>query len=197
MSEGAQNMEYLFCCGQRPLNEGCGCSLKTATQIISFVGIIFALPMILGALTMDWKEYNEIPIIFAVYKGAGCIAPILMFVGSSKMDFGISYIGYFLHTIYVYGLIIFMIFIGIFWGLLVLPAIIVAPPFLIFFLTYYVFCIGYLGILLYFNDIYFSFTKYLGLGEVRYCVHKPGENIIYPQIVIQPQPITQHLIVGP
>ena len=90
-----------------------------------------------------------------------------------------------------------MIFIGIFWGVFILPAIILAPPFLIFFLTYYIFCIGYLGIHFYFNDIYFSFTKYLGLGEVRYLVHKQGYNIIYNQNVVQPEPIIQHLIVDP
>ena len=180
MAETASRMEYLFCLGKRPTTNGCGCNLKCATQVISFLGLLMSIPVMIAILNMDWKDYGQIPIIFAIYKGSGCLAPLLMFIGTLKMDFGICYVGYIMHTIYVYGLIIFLIFIGLFWGLLILPAVIVSPNFAAFFIVYYMLSFCYLGILLYFNGIYFSFTKLLGQGEMRLCIHKNAE-IIYSQ----------------
>jgi len=180
MTETAYRMEYLFCCFKRPITNGCDCNLKSATQMISFLGILISIPVIVAVLQMNWKEYQEVPIIFAIYKSSGLLAPILMFIGSMKMDFGICYIGYIMHTIYVYGLLIFFVFIGLFWGLLILPAVIVSPPVGLFLIFYFMFCFGYLGILLYFNDIYFSYTKFLGQGEVRVTYSK-NPTFIMPQ----------------
>lgn len=180
MSETAFNMEYLFCCGKRTLNSGCGCNLKTSTQMISFLGLIMSIPLMIGIMTMNWKDYEEVPIIFLVYEVSGCLAPLLMFIGSIKMSFGVSYVGYIMHSIYIYGLIIFSIFIGVFWGILVLPTIITTPPMAVFFIFYFLFWIGYVSVLLYFNQIYFSFTKFLGQGDIRKCMYcEPA--LIYPQ----------------
>ena len=181
MNQTAIAMEYLFCCGQRIYGSGFGCNLKTATQIISFMGILISLPVIIGIFTVKWDNYEEVPIIFAIYKGIGAFAPILMFFGSLKMDFSISYIGYVLHTIYVYGLIIFLVFLGIFWSILILPVIIISPPYFLFYTFYSLFCFLYLSILMYFNRIYFSFTKLLGMGQVRLCIHNLRDSDFYFQ----------------
>src|SRR5690349_3867199 len=147
MADTAYRMEYLFCLGQRTLRSGCGCNLKTATMVISFLGLIMSIPLMVGIMTMNWKEYREVPIIFLIYEVSGCLAPLLLFIGSLKMSFGTCYVGYIMHSIYIYGLIIFSIFIGIFWGVAVLPTIIVNPPLAFFFIFYFIFWIGYVGIL--------------------------------------------------
>ncbi len=181
----AYEMEYLFCCGKRAIRTGCGCNLKTSTQIISFLGILITLPLMLGIFTMNWKEYSEVPIIFLVYEISGCTAPLLMFIGSLKMSFGICYVGYIMHSIYIYGLILFCIFIGLFWGIIILPVIIINPPFFVFYVFYFLFWIGYILILSYFNNVYFSFTKYIGLGEMVSCVQCENEFVnAQPKVIL-------------
>jgi hypothetical protein len=137
MSEIASKMQYLFCFGKQTSKSGLGYNLKTCTQMISLLGVIMSIPIMLVMLSMNWKEYKEVPTIFVVYEICGNFSPLLMLIGSTNLSFDLCYIGYILHSIYTYGLIIFSVFIGLFWGIVILPAIIINPPFIIFYFLYF------------------------------------------------------------
>jgi hypothetical protein len=172
MSESANHMRYMLFFGKQTSRIGCGCcSLKQSTLLISFIGIIISIPIIIGILLMTWKDFEEIPIIFTVFKSFGVLAPLLMFIGAMKMDFTISYVGYVMHSLYIYGLIFFSIFIGLFWGIVILPVVVISPPYLLFYLIYFLFWAIYIGLLLNFNHIYNSFTRNLGRGQHALCSH--------------------------
>jgi hypothetical protein len=172
MSETAHRMRYMLCCGKKANRVGCGCcALKPATIFISLMGIIMSIPLMVGIFTLRWRDFDEIPITFAVLKGLGCLAPLLMFIGALKMDFGVSYFGYIFHSLYIYGLILFTIFMGVFFGVIILPVAYISPPFTVFYIGYFLFWTVYIAILMYFNHVYFSFTKLVGLGHHHLCMH--------------------------
>jgi hypothetical protein len=172
MSETANHMRYMLLFGKHTTKIGCCCyPLRQASMLISFFGILISIPVMVGIMSMTWKDFEEIPIIFTAFKSLGVLAPILMFIGASYMNFNVCYVGYVMHSLYIYLLILFSIFIGIFWGIVILPVEIISPPYLVFFLLYFLFWTIYIGLLLNFNHVYYSFTRHLGRGQFAVCNH--------------------------
>lgn len=174
MSNHVNEMKFLFCCGAGNIARKCLCtrSLKIGTQIISVIQIILHIINIIFGFTLSPYGLGWFSLIYFLWNLVHLTAPILFILATIKSSFRLAYIG---NLIYTFGTISFLtlsLLLGIIIGLFFIPVAEVtdehtsdqildfATLFLIIFFIWWGITFP---LTLYFNYIYFSYTKQLGL----------------------------------
>lgn len=189
------SMRFMFCCGLHATNRNCCCccSLRVGAQIISVVMLLYGFSsiIILGAY-LDQIPFAVDIVGFVSAALFWIIGPLLVLVATCNNNFKTAYLGRLIIEFYTWLILILGFALGIIfavywddwyyyydgeWRYYNIPI-----PFFVF---YYIVWGFFLAIYLYFAKIIFSFTKELGLRNIR-LVNGNYEPLVQPNVTYHP-----------
>lgn len=163
----AENLKFMLCCNTAPSSQCCcGCDIRTGTMIVVILDILSMIGFYVQIMN-GWSGYAIIAT--NLWTWSGLVLFVLFFIGMVQNNFNFCHWVYILMTVLLYITIILevllILFIAIGVGIVVddlhsSEASGIVTGVMVVLIIFYL--IG-LSFKIYFNFIYFSFTKRLGL----------------------------------
>jgi hypothetical protein len=161
MLKNTYRLRYFFCGTSIPAKTAmCGTNLRQATQTCAALSLLLTVPILI--FSYDFFDVKEYYIVLLCYTILELFGPILIFTGASLYHFSPTYVGYVWYTLFTLFELTLKLAFGLFVAFYHLDEYDNRrEPFLIAFISYW--CV-WIIIRLYFNFVFFSFVKNLGMA---------------------------------